>query len=111
MSYTEGQFAQLSDTATVKIKLRDTENNRTHWMIIPAAVLDSLREQMITTEAEAEADTADYLNSPPFPATAPPEPTCGSCDDTGRIEICHASTDALLYYAACPDCNDTPSAT
>lgn len=31
------------------------------------------------------------------------EKVCPSCDGWGQVEVCHPSTDALLYWAKCPD--------
>lgn len=33
-----------------------------------------------------------------------PEFYCYSCLDSGLIEVCHQSTDALLYWANCESC-------
>lgn len=60
------------------------------------------------TEARQRGFAVSPLNAPVITAVVDAAPTrereegCSSCDGWGQVEVCHPSTDALLYWVDCP---------
>lgn len=59
-------------------------------------------------EARKRGFAVSPLNAPVITAMGEEEPAsereevCSTCDGWGQVEVCHPSTDGLLYWADCP---------